>query len=103
MSENQIGRLVNEIIEVSENDDIFDTLILLQQDSWHNFKSRLLHWNSVEKSQQFFKELFLKCLSKVSIPDSLIIQVNLCQKHLFSHQLTHKMIKDCSLIYQFST
>ena len=31
------------------------------------------------------------------------IQVNLCQKHLFSHQLTHNMTKDCSLIYQFST
>ena len=28
MSENNIGRLVNEIIDVSENDDIFDTLIL---------------------------------------------------------------------------
>ena len=27
----------------------------------------------------------------------------LCQKHLFSHQLTHNMTKDCSLIYQFST
>ena len=30
------------------------------------------------------------------------IQVNLCQKYLFSHQLTHKMTKNCSLIYQFS-
>ena len=50
MSENQIGRLVNEIIEVSENDDIFDTLILLQ--------------------------------------------VNLCQKLLFLHQLSnHSEIK----------
>ncbi len=33
----------------------------------------------------------------------LAVQVNLCQKHLFSHQLTHNMTKDCSLIYQFST
>ena len=31
------------------------------------------------------------------------IQVNLCQKHLFTHQLTHNMTKDCSLIYQFYT
>ena len=29
------------------------------------------------------------------------IQVNLFQKLLFLHQLTHNMTKDCSLIYQF--
>ena len=33
----------------------------------------------------------------------LHVQVNLCQKCLFSQQLTQKMTKDCSLIYQFST
>ena len=33
----------------------------------------------------------------------LALQVNLCQKHLFLHQLTHNMTKNCSLIYQFST
>ena len=32
-----------------------------------------------------------------------LLQVNLCQKHLFLDQLTHNMTKDCSLIYQFST
>ena len=32
-----------------------------------------------------------------------VIQVNLFQKHLILHQLTHNMTKDCSLIYQFST
>ena len=31
------------------------------------------------------------------------VQVNLFQKHLFLHQLTHNMTKDCSLTYQFST
>ena len=31
------------------------------------------------------------------------IQVNLCQKHLFLHQLTHYMTTDCSLNYKFST
>ena len=31
------------------------------------------------------------------------LQVNLFQKHLFLHQLTHNMTKDCSLIYQFNT
>ena len=32
-----------------------------------------------------------------------VLQVNLFQKHLLLHQLTHNMTKDCSLIYQFST
>ena len=32
-----------------------------------------------------------------------VVQVNLCQKLLFLHQLTHNMITDCSLNYQFST
>ena len=31
------------------------------------------------------------------------MQVNICQKHLFLHQLTHNMTKDCSLNYKFST
>ena len=30
------------------------------------------------------------------------VQVNLCQKILFLHQLTHNMTTDCSWIYQFS-
>jgi hypothetical protein len=33
----------------------------------------------------------------------LIVQVNLFQKHLFLHQLTHNMTTDCSLNYEFST
>ena len=32
-----------------------------------------------------------------------LIQVNLCQRQLFLHQLTHNMTKDCSLNYEFST
>ena len=31
------------------------------------------------------------------------VQVNLFQKYLFLHQLTHNMTKDCPLNYQFST
>jgi hypothetical protein len=31
------------------------------------------------------------------------VQVNLFQKHLFLHQLTHNMTKDCTLNYKFST
>ena len=32
-----------------------------------------------------------------------VVQVNLCQKHLFLYQLTHNMTTDCSLNYEFST
>ena len=32
-----------------------------------------------------------------------LVQVNLCQKYLFSHQLTHNMTQDCSSIYKFNT
>jgi phosphatidate phosphatase LPIN len=31
------------------------------------------------------------------------IQVNLCQKLLFLHQLTHNMTTECSLNYKFNT
>ena len=31
------------------------------------------------------------------------VQVNLCQKHLFLHQLTHNMTANCSMIYKFNT
>ena len=37
------------------------------------------------------------------IMPTILLQVNLCQKHLFLDQLTHNMTNDCSLIYQFST
>ena len=32
-----------------------------------------------------------------------LVQINLFQKHLFFHQLTHNMTKDCPLNYEFST
>ena len=31
------------------------------------------------------------------------VQVNLCQKHLFSHQLTHNMTKDLPVQYMKTT
>ena len=34
---------------------------------------------------------------------TLLVQVNLFQKYLLLHQLTHNMTKDCPLNYQFST
>jgi hypothetical protein len=35
-------------------------------------------------------------------PPLFLLQVNLCQKLLFLHQLTHNMTTDCSLNYHFS-
>ena len=35
--------------------------------------------------------------------EDFAVQVNLCQKLFFLHQLTHNMTTDCSLNYQFST
>ena len=54
----------------------------------------------------FSKFLDIDCKTSIGTEYELSsdsVQVNLCQKHLFSHQLTHNMTKDCSLIYQFST
>ena len=35
--------------------------------------------------------------------NKLLLLVNLCQKLLFLHQLTHNMTTDCSLDYKFNT
>ena len=40
--------------------------------------------------------------SPMPMPKQQIIQVNLCQKHLFLHQLTHNKTKYCSWNYKFS-
>ena len=52
-----------------------------------------------------FCGLIIKCVAeKFKLLEYFIslLQVNLFQKHLFLHQLTHNMTKDCSLNYQFS-
>ena len=48
---------------------------------------------------KFFRILLEQNFGK----NKLCLQINLCQKLLFLHQLTHNMTTDCSLIYQFST
>ena len=45
--------------------------------------------------------MILKC--KFSHFLAAHVQVNLCQKLLFLHQLTHNMTTDCSLNYKFNT
>ena len=41
--------------------------------------------------------------TKLGCPTCEGVQVNLCQKLLILHQLTHNMITDCSWNYEFST
>ena len=35
--------------------------------------------------------------------EGLVVQVNFCQKYLFTCQLTHNMTADCTMNYKFST
>ena len=48
-------------------------------------------------------DIFHKTVEVLDYCDWIALQVNLCQKHFFLHQLTHNMTKDCSLNYKFST
>ena len=70
---------------------------------WKAAKKRsTLWWKSKDCSH-----LFMINLSEpiILIPDckKSFLQVNLCQKLLFLHQLTHNMTTDYSLNYEFST
>ena len=54
----------------------------------------------------FFTLNIFRCLlqpRQKSIAYYVSVQVNLCQKLLFLHQLTHNMTTDCSLNYKFNT
>ena len=52
---------------------------------------------------KFLKALSFPSLLSTNESDSLSsVQVNLCQKLLFLHQLTHNMTTDCSLNYKFN-
>ena len=50
-----------------------------------------------------FWSLLLVQTSLVHLKDLSLLQVNLCQKLLFLHQLTNSMTTDCSLNYKFNT
>ena len=54
----------------------------------------------IGRVQQIYHDNDLKVILEKSCSK---VQVNLCQKHLFWHQLTHNMTKECSLNYEFST
>ena len=57
-----------------------------------------------KKQQYFFRLIYNDLLDYWQETLFDIVQVNLCQTHLFLHRLTHNMTTDCSLnYYQFST
>ena len=76
-------------------------------------RDKMLYWNTPDKTScpllaavesllatNLIKGVRLMLSHEAS---STAVQVNLCQKLLFLHQLTHNMTTDCSLIYQIST
>ena len=58
------------------------------------------------KVRQFLKEIAMSSIlpkySEKNFISALALQVNLCQKLLFLHQLTHNTTTDCSLSYKSS-
>ena len=61
-----------------------------------------LYLNSTE-SNSFVRGANNVHSRKLCKNDLNTVQVNICQKHLFLHQLTHNMTTGCSLNYEFST
>ena len=58
---------------------------------------------SNEHIEESVKSMICSCISPEAPEAPEAVQVNLCQKLLFLHQLTHNMTTDCILNYKFST
>ena len=65
--------------------------------------SQVQWWWCSERSKVYFRLLGKMIEPFFSKNKKSVVQVNLCQKHLFLHQLTHNLMTDCSLNYEFST
>ena len=63
------------------------------------FKMVFMNW---ERRGGNWKEIS-PCSPHLILKIRTYLQVNLCQKLLFLHQLTHNMTTDCSLNYKFNT
>ena len=50
------------------------------------------------RTQSFFTQRVRANFKELNFPNKQSVQVNLCQKPLFLHQLTHNKITDCSLL-----
>ena len=82
--------------------------IVISRDFFPNFRNALEHEKfSGKLTKSSPPEKSLKNLNLVITDGShtinWLLQANLFQKHLFLHQLTYNMTKDCSLNYEFST
>ena len=74
----------------------------LGDDLWHSVKLErrgMVLSLGLDDDRPIIGKLFLR-LQEFMLS---LVQVNLCQKHLFYDELTQSMTKDCPLIYQFST
>ena len=60
-----------------------------------------LRYMKIASSEHFVYINCFKCQNKNK--KIIYVQVNLCQKYLFTCQLTHNMTTDCSMNYEFST
>ena len=63
---------------------------------WRRFLARLRRLTALSHYGRFCRKLSENC-------KTVHIQVNLCHKLLFLHQITNNMTTDCSLNYKFST
>ena len=66
----------------------------------HSSLSSPLYFYSDKYMSVFLRYLLNHLLKSI---EKFIVQVNLCQKLLFLHQLTHNMTTDFSLNYKFNT
>ena len=67
-----------------------------------NHESGMVIKVSIQKRSFTWSQL-IKTKIFVRFPTKNCVQVNLCQKLLFLHQLTHNITRDCSLNYKFNT
>ena len=102
--------LVECLIEIIGNSGtIFLNLHSLSTLGWQILKSDyfqndLYKFTDSTYSWKIQMNLAISCHSEIhDLTNVISVQVNLCQKPLFLHQLTHNMTTDCSVNYQFST
>ena len=71
-----------------------------------DFPNRIINFGSISRmaTKVPSRVAFIRMKSHPdTILESNMIQVNLCQKLLFLHQLTNNMMTDCLLNYKFNT
>ena len=77
---------------------IFNVLCIAIKVIYLSLKQAAARWHHFQKPC-----LVMDDITYLMVNDIHLLQVNLCQNHLFLHQLTHNMTTDCSLNYKFST